>query len=307
MSSTATQQSSARDIAGDVAFVTGAASGIGLALTRELAKLGAKVIMVDINEDACKTTAEELNQQADGNVVAVAVKADTRSWEEQLAAYEIGVKAFGRVDYFFANAGISERSWIPPPSESDTTPDTKPITKPDLTTLEIQLTGNLYTSALALQVFERQEPNRHGFRGKLVLTASIYSYWVCASMPMYNAGKTGILQFMRSTARLCEKQYGAGKGVTVNSVAPNLVATGIAGSSELFEPFKARGLLTSVEFVVQQYISVLGDSKDNGRAISINKEQIWDHPIEMTNWEDNKECLDLLEHVGGAGLGLWQM
>ncbi|KAL0578849.1 hypothetical protein V5O48_003173 [Marasmius crinis-equi] len=295
MSTNSRAESSSVSVTGDVAFVTGAGSGIGLALTKELVKLGAKVIMVDINEEACKAVAEELNKKSESAVIVTA-KADVRSWEEQLKAYEIGVEAFGRVDYFIANAGISEGSgWLPPsPSPSSQPP---PITKPNLATVETNLLGAQYTSALAFQVFDRQQPHaKHGFRGKLVLTASIYSYWACASMPMYAAGKAGVLMFMRSMARMCEM---TGRGVTVNS------ATGI-GSPESFEIFKARGLLTtSMDLVVRQYISVLGESKDNGRAISICGDEVWDHPVEMTKWEDNKETLDLLEHLGGVGVGLW--
>ncbi|KAL0578848.1 hypothetical protein V5O48_003172 [Marasmius crinis-equi] len=301
MSTNSRAESSPVSVTGDVAFVTGAGSGIGLALTKELVKLGAKVIMVDINEEACKAVAKELNKNSE-SAVAVTAKADVRSWEEQLKAYETGVEAFGRVDYFIANAGISEGSgWLPPsPSPSSQPP---PITKPNLATVETNLLGALYTSALALQVFDRQPPHaKHGFRGKLVLTASIYSYWACASGLMYAGGKAGVLMFMRSMARMCEM---TGRGITVNSVAPNLLATGL-GSPESLEIFRARGLLkTSMDLVVRQYISVLGESKDNGRAISICGDEVWDHPVEMTKWEVNKETLDLLEHLGGVGVGLW--
>ncbi|KAF9261935.1 NAD(P)-binding protein [Marasmius fiardii PR-910] len=203
-------QGSNTSLSGDVAFVTGAASGIGLALTRKLVELGVKVVMVDLNETAAQAIAKEFNDQKNGEVVAIAVKADTCSWDEQLAAYEAGKKAFDRIDYFFANAGISERPWLP--AFNPSTASTRPITKPDNTTLDIDLVGQLYTAALGLQVFERQDINRHGFRGKLVLTGSTYSYFTCATMPMYNTAKAGTVQFMRSAAKLYD-----GRGVTVNS------------------------------------------------------------------------------------------
>ncbi|KAG7090614.1 hypothetical protein E1B28_009716 [Marasmius oreades] len=291
------QGGSSVSLSGDVAFVTGAASGIGYALSRKLVELGVKVVMVDVNEEGCSDMAREFNRGTE--TVAIAVKANTCSWDEQFAAYERGVKAFGRIDYFFANAGISERQWLP--TFDPSTASSRPITKPALTTLEVDLIGQLYTAALALQVFERQEVNRHGFRGKLLLTASIYSYFTCSTMPMYTASKAGILHFMRSAAKLYE-----GKGVTVNSVAPNLLATNI-GSKEAFKVFEARGLLrTPMDLVVRQFISVLGDSKDNGRAISINDEEVWDHPVDMTRWEENSKCCDMMEYMTGIRTGYWK-
>ncbi|KAF9261930.1 NAD(P)-binding protein [Marasmius fiardii PR-910] len=255
--------------------------------------------MVDLNETAAQAIVKEFNDQKNGEVVAIAVKADTCSWDEQLAAYEAGKKAFGRIDYFFANAGISERPWLP--AFTPSTASTRPITKPNNTTLDVDLVGQLYTAALGLQVFERQDVNRHGFRGKLVLTASIYSYYTCATMPMYNTAKAGILQFMRSAAKLYD-----GRGVTVNSIAPNLLATNI-GPKEGFQLFESRGLLkTPMDLVVQQAISVLGDSKDNGRAISINNDEVWDHPVELTKWKENEYNCNMMEYVGGIRAGYWE-
>ena len=109
--------------------------------------------------------------------MAVAAKADTTVWEEQVAAWDLGVKAFGRIDYAFANAGIAEVPFLPP-QRSET------ITKPNLLTLNIDLIGQLNTAGLALQHFERQAVGANGFRGKLVLTSSVFGYFPCETMPM---------------------------------------------------------------------------------------------------------------------------
>lgn len=109
----------------------------------------------------------------------------------------------------FANAGIAEHPWLPTFNVS-TAPE-RPITKPNTRTLDVNLTGQLYTAALALQVFERQGLNRHGFRGKLVMTASVYSFFPSIVMPMYAASKAAVVHFMRTAASMY-----AGKDVTVN-------------------------------------------------------------------------------------------
>ncbi|EEB97410.1 hypothetical protein MPER_03275, partial [Moniliophthora perniciosa FA553] len=174
------------DINGDVGFITGAASGEGLL------------------EKALKELASNLNSEA-GQIVAIASKADTTSWEEQSAAYELGKQAFGRVDYFFANAGIAEHMWLPRFDDTSHT-SSESISKPNLKTLEVDLVGQLYTAALALQVFQRQNLNRHGFRGKLILTASIYGFYSGSTMPLYSVSKAGIVHFMRLHFRLLSRQ-----------------------------------------------------------------------------------------------------
>ncbi|KAK7445081.1 hypothetical protein VKT23_014943 [Stygiomarasmius scandens] len=285
------------NIEGDVAFVTGAASGFGLAVSKELVNRGASVIMLDINEEGCKKIVAEFNEKA-GKTVAIAIKADTTSFKDQLAAYELGKETFGRVDYFFANAGIAEHPWLPPFDPS--TASSRPITEPDTKTLDINLDGQLKTAALAFQVFERQEPNpRTGFRGKLVMTASVYGYWPCMSMPMYTASKAGVVNFMRSMAR-----YYADKGVTINLIAPNMAATSIV-PPDFMEVF-TEDMLCPVEFVAEQMISVLGSSKDNGRAISIVRQEVWDHPESSEMYEKNKPGMDIIEDEVGRRMGLWK-
>jgi NAD(P)-dependent dehydrogenase (short-subunit alcohol dehydrogenase family) len=109
----------------------------------------------------------------------------------------------------FANAGIAEHPWLPPFDAE--TAASRPIVKPDLATTDINLTGQLYTASLALQTFERQDIGPSGFRGKLILTASVFAYYPSRAMPLYAASKAGIVNFMRSAA-----QYYAGKNITVN-------------------------------------------------------------------------------------------
>lgn len=85
---------------------------------------------------------------------------DAADWDSQLAAFQKALAEFGRIDYVFAIAGIGERKWIP------NNPETLDFAKPDLSVLDIDLTGVLYTAALAIQQMRRQQPDETGYRGK---------------------------------------------------------------------------------------------------------------------------------------------
>ncbi|KAF7326098.1 NAD(P)-binding protein [Mycena kentingensis (nom. inval.)] len=270
---------------GEVSYITGAAAGIGRALTHMLVDQGGLVVIADVNGDAGTAFAQELNAKA-GSVVAISVKADTTVWEEQRAGFELAIQTFKRIDYVFANAGVAERPWLPPFNPAR--PPTE-FAKPDLSTANINLTGQLYTAALAFQTFERQEPSpASGFRGKLILTASVFGYFACRAMPMYAASKAGIVHFMRSAA-----EYYADKGVTVNCVSPNLVDTMIA-PDQLFVPFREQNLLSEMSVVLEQFQKFLGDSKLNGQALSVSQDNVWAHPPDEHMLAENKPACDLI-------------
>jgi len=270
---------------GEVSYITGAASGIGRALATMLVSQGGLVIIADLNSEAGSRFASELNEKA-GSIVALSVQADTTVWEDQLAAFQEAIKTFKRIDYVFANAGIAEHPWLPPFNPE--TAASRPLVKPDLATANINLTGQLYTASLALQTFERQEIGPSGFRGKLILTASVFGYYPSRAMPLYAASKAGIINFMRSAA-----QYYASKNITVNAVSPNLVDTPIA-PDVLFIPFRERKLLSDMQLVLDQYQKCLGGSAVNGQALSISQDNVWTHPADTHMFTENDPACDLI-------------
>src|SRR5690349_17382523 len=94
---------------GRVAVVTGGGRGIGLAAVRRLATAGARVVVADIDADAGKVAAEEVD--------GLFVRTDVTDREQVEALFRTAVDTYGSLDIAFNNAGIS-------PPEDDSILDT---------------------------------------------------------------------------------------------------------------------------------------------------------------------------------------
>src|SRR2546422_861532 len=100
------------DFAGQVALVTGASSGMGLATAQAFAEAGASVVLADINENALRAATDGLTSAGH---TALGVPCDVSDEEEVAALVAHTVASFGRLDMAFNNAGIM----IPPSDAAD--------------------------------------------------------------------------------------------------------------------------------------------------------------------------------------------
>ena len=91
--------------AGKVAFVTGAANGIGRAAALAFARQGASVVVADVSEQGNQETARMI-EEAGGR--ALAIRCDVTRTEDVKAALDKAVEAFGRLDFAFNNAGVEQ-------------------------------------------------------------------------------------------------------------------------------------------------------------------------------------------------------
>ncbi|OCT49289.1 hypothetical protein CLCR_05202 [Cladophialophora carrionii] len=139
------------------AYITGGASGIGRGVAQMLVKHNIKVFIADRDIEGAQKLVNELNKDSQ---VASCAHVDVANWNSQVKAFSQAVADFGRIDYVYPIAGIGERVSIP------NDPSATGFEMPDLTVLEVDLTGVLYTVSLAVQQFRRQQPGKNGLRGQ---------------------------------------------------------------------------------------------------------------------------------------------
>src|SRR5438034_10486803 len=91
-----------RSLAGKVAVITGAATGIGRATALLFARAGARVVLADVRQAELDSTSEEIRKVGE----ATAVVADLVKPEDCEAVVAAAIEAYGRLDVLFNNAGI---------------------------------------------------------------------------------------------------------------------------------------------------------------------------------------------------------
>jgi glucose 1-dehydrogenase len=236
-------QAASRPLHGQAALVTGASSGIGLAVARALADAGAAVA---VNYAAQREPAERLAEEIErSGGRAFAVQADVLDE----AAVEIMLKEivakFVRLDILVANAGLQRDAAFKDMSLADWQ-----------RVIDVNLTGQFLCCRAAVRQFLAQpdKPEVSKARGKIICMSSVHEAIPWAGHVNYAASKGGVMLMMKSLA-----QEVARERIRVNGIAPGAIRTPI--NREAWETEEALGrLLTLIPY------GRIGEPEDIGRA-----------------------------------------
>ncbi|XP_034406947.1 15-hydroxyprostaglandin dehydrogenase [NAD(+)]-like [Cyclopterus lumpus] len=186
-------------LSGQTAVVTGAAMGIGKAITEILLQNGARVALLDVNESAGQTLKEALDKQH-GAHRTLFLRCSIESEEQTKAAFQKTVDTFGSIDILCNNAGIlNEAEWEK--------------------CVDINLVAVIRLTYMALEHMNKLTGGRGGV---IVNTASFAGLGPLPSCPVYTATKHAVVGFTRAMAAA---STALGYGIRFNAVCPIYVQT----------------------------------------------------------------------------------
>jgi 3-oxoacyl-[acyl-carrier protein] reductase len=235
------------DLEGRVALVTGASRGIGKAVARTLAEAGAAVaINYRERSDAAEATVGEI-RHAGGQ--AEAFRADVSVAREVAELMDALESRLGPIDILINNAGVARPRSLEELTEED---------------FDLTIRENLKSAFLCTQTIVPGMRAR-GF-GRIVMISSGAARAAGMVGVHYNASKAGMEGLARGYAARVVTD-----GVTVNVVAPSLIAT------EMIKPHRTEnvsripvGRLGTTEEIASVVLTVVGNAYMNGQTIAVN-------------------------------------
>ena len=195
---------------GNVAIITGGASGLGAGAARELAKAGGQIAIWDIQEDKGLEIAKEVG--------GVFCNCDVTSEESVIAAMAETKEALGvgRILVNCAGTGIAIKT--------SSRGEAHPLDQFQRI-ININLIGTFNCIRLATTAMIELEPMDHGERGVVINTASVAAYDGQIGQAAYSASKGGIVGMTLPVARDL-----ADKGIRVCTIAPGIFETPLLGT-----------------------------------------------------------------------------
>jgi glucose 1-dehydrogenase len=194
-----------------VAIVTGASSGIGLAVAKAFADAGAAVV---VNYRSNNQSADDLVARIlDGGGRAVAVGADVSKEGDVAALFDEAASAFGRVDILVSNSGVQKDAAFADMSLADWN-----------AVIDINLTGQFLCAREAVRRFRSQAAEGRPVRsaGSIIAMSSVHEIIPWAGHVNYASAKGGVRMLTRSLA-----QEVAADRIRVNAIAPGAIRTPI--------------------------------------------------------------------------------
>ncbi|TDB61855.1 SDR family oxidoreductase [Arundinibacter roseus] len=186
------------------ALITGGSKGIGYGIAEVLIKEGIKVAITARTEEQVEEAAAALNAIREG--FALGIVSDVRQLSSQKEAVATVLGAWGRLDYFIANAGVGHFATIQEMTEEEWND-----------TIDINLTGVFYSAKAALPALKET-------KGYFITIASLAGTNFFPKGSAYNASKFGLVGF--SQAMMMDVRQ---EGIKVTTIMPGSVATYFGG------------------------------------------------------------------------------
>jgi 3-oxoacyl-[acyl-carrier protein] reductase len=187
------------DLKDQIAVVTGAGRGIGKAVGRKLAQLGAKVVMVSSSDQIFKAQEELLEE----NLSVDAYKLDIKNYHEVEGFFANVIEKYGKIDILVNNAGITKDALMLRMSEQDWD-----------SVLNVNLKGAFLCCKFAGKYMMKSR------RGRIINVTSVVGVIGNAGQVNYASSKAGMIGLTKSVAKEL-----ASRGITCNAIAPGFIET----------------------------------------------------------------------------------
>lgn len=252
------------NIQGHAALVTGAGSGLGEATARELARLGAKVAVLDLNLENAQRVASEI-EATHGKGSAIAIACDVTQPDSMQHAIEQAAAANGPARMLMHIAGIGTAKRVL--GKDGNAAPLEDFAK----VVNVNLIGTYNAARLFAAACAKLEPLEDGERGAMVFTASVAAFDGQVGQQAYSASKAGVAGMTLPMARDLAQH-----GIRVCTIAPGLFATPLMKT--LPEPVQ-QSLAASIPFpsrlgkpeeFAQLAAHIVSNSHLNGEVIRLD-------------------------------------
>jgi NAD(P)-dependent dehydrogenase (short-subunit alcohol dehydrogenase family) len=263
-----------KDLLDRVALITGAASGIGLAITKRFIQEGARVALWDFNGSRLEQAKETLISSASENQIFL-VPCDITNEADVIAGMESTVDHFGILNIAVNNAGVS----VSVPSDECTLEQWNWV-------MNVNCTGSFLVSREAIKVFKKQQDG-----GVLVYNNSDNSLKPSKHFLAYNASKAAVLHMARTIAN----EFGP-YNIRANSVLPGAVFGGSQMWTQELREARAKIHGFHPDLLEEEY------KKNNALGVIIDPAEIAELVVFLASDRSGKMTGNALV-IDGGGLG----